>query len=122
MDVLREVLLVFGALFLGSIPAVLLLIRLRIIRSRKRACLELKRRVQEIECIGARGTERAKIAGCQTRIQAVVPPRPAVWVYWFKLPRVVCEVVTVAVSSPSGVASGSVRQSFGFTSCLGAFL
>jgi hypothetical protein len=61
MDVLREALLVFAALFLGSIAAVTLLIRSRIIRSRKRACLELKRHVREMEVHGSPWNSPAQV-------------------------------------------------------------
>ncbi len=51
MDALRNVLPVFAAIFLGSIPTVALLVYLRI-RSRKRARLELKRHVRKMEAPG----------------------------------------------------------------------
>jgi hypothetical protein len=53
MDAFPEAILVIAAIFLGSIPAVALLIRSRSIRSRKRARLELKRHVQKIEVPGS---------------------------------------------------------------------
>jgi hypothetical protein len=48
MDSLRNVLPVFAAIFLGLIPTVALLVHSRI-RSRKKARLELKRHVREME-------------------------------------------------------------------------
>jgi hypothetical protein len=49
MDVFLEALLVFAAVFLGSIPVITLLIRSRVRSGRKRARLELKRHLQKME-------------------------------------------------------------------------
>jgi hypothetical protein len=53
MDTFPEALLLFAAIFLGSIPAVAFLIGSRSIRRRQRARLELKRHVQRIEVHGS---------------------------------------------------------------------
>lgn len=53
MDVFPATLLLVAAIFLGSIPAVALLVYSRSIRSRKRARMELKRHVQKREATGS---------------------------------------------------------------------